>query len=115
MTGEDQQSGALQIEFGDKPDAILRKRRGVCSGFAWDPDQECYHPMGVIETFEYAPARLVSPDGDGVIRARTDGMAHGSLVLSSAHKSTSEKVIDGSWKRILRLPVWRNTGRRSDS
>ena len=25
MTGEDQQSGALQIEFGDKPDAILRK------------------------------------------------------------------------------------------
>ena len=60
MTGEDQQSGALQIEFGDKPDAILRRQRGGYNGFAWDPDQEHYRTTGVIETFEYTPARLLS-------------------------------------------------------
>ena len=80
MTGEDQQSGAIQIEFGDKPDEILRKRRGVCTGFSWDPEQEHYRTMGVIETFEYAPARLLPGPWNGGSRARADGTAHGYLV-----------------------------------
>ena len=36
MTGNDRQCGAMHIEFGDKPDAILRKKKGgvywVCMG-----------------------------------------------------------------------------------
>ena len=79
-TGEEQQSGELQIEFGEKPDSILTLQRGVCTGLAWDPDQERYHPMGVIERFEYVPDRMMPTDVEGVVRARTDGTAHGSLV-----------------------------------
>ena len=34
----DRQRGALQVEFGEMPDVILRRRRGVCTGFLWDPE-----------------------------------------------------------------------------
>ena len=35
-TANNHQTGAMQIEFGDRPDTILRNRMGVCTCFAWN-------------------------------------------------------------------------------
>ena len=80
MTRGDPQSGVMQIEFGDKPDAIIRKRRGGCTGFTWDPEQEQHRTKGVIETVEYAPPRLLPGPWNGEISVWADGMAHRFLV-----------------------------------
>ena len=40
MSRGDQQRGALQVEFGEMPDVVLRRRGGVCTGFLWDREQE---------------------------------------------------------------------------
>ena len=56
-TANKRQTGAMQIEFGDKPDAILRKRMGVCTCFTWNWHREHYETKGIVKSFEYAPAR----------------------------------------------------------
>ena len=79
-TANNHQTGAMQIEFGERPDAILRKRMRVCTVFAWDPEQEHYKIKSVVESFEYAPARLLPGAWDGDSSVRADGTAHGFLV-----------------------------------
>ena len=75
-----QQRGALQVEFGEIPDVILRRRRGVCTGLLWDPEQEQHRTKGVVEAVEYAPSpRLPGPWNEGS-NVRADGTAHGLLM-----------------------------------
>ena len=59
MTGGDRQRGVMQVEFGESPDVILRRRGGVFVGFSWDPEQEHHRTKGVIEAVEYASSRLL--------------------------------------------------------
>ena len=53
MNRGDQQRGTLQVEFGEMPDVILRRRSGVCTEFFWDLEQERHRTKEDIEAFEY--------------------------------------------------------------
>ena len=103
MSRGDQQRGALQVKFGDMPDVILRRRRGVCTGFLWDPGQGQHRTKGVIEAVEYASSRLLPGPWYGGSNVRADGTAHGFLVAVIRPKEI--KVTDGSWEKIQTLLV----------
>ena len=79
-TANRHQTGAMQIEFGDKPEFILRNRMGVCTCFAWNSGPDHYETKGIVESFEYASARPPSGAWDYDSSIRADGTAHGFLV-----------------------------------
>ena len=77
MSRGDQQRGALQFEFGEMPNVILRRRGGVCTEFLWYREQERNRTKGDIDAFKYdASPRTWSGESHG----RADGTPHGFLV-----------------------------------
>ena len=80
MSRGDRQRGALQVEFGEMPDVILRRRSSVCTGFLWDPEQERHRTKGNIEAVEHTPSPRLPGPWHGESHVRADGTPHGFLV-----------------------------------